>query len=95
MSARRAWKQAERLTEEVFEQSQHHNYAPTEDSTSLQVAAADDAGGVHASAGAAALMGIVATGLAGSRTGSSIIEEATARFGRAARLFRKLGNKPK
>jgi hypothetical protein len=95
MSARRAWKQAERLTEEVFEQSQHHNSAATIDGVPFQAAAADDAEGVHASAGAAVLMGIVATGLAGSRTGNSIIEEATVRFSRAARLFRKLGNKPK
>jgi hypothetical protein len=95
MSARRAWKQAERQTEEVFEQSQHHKSAAIDDGTSLQVAAADDSEGVHASAGAAVLMGIVATGLAGSRTGNRIIEDATARFGRAARLFRKLGNKPK
>ncbi|HEY4258918.1 MAG TPA: hypothetical protein VGM98_02110, partial [Schlesneria sp.] len=95
MSARRAWKQAERLTEEVFDQSRHASAAATGDGASLQTSADGDAEGVHASAGAAVLMGIVATGLAGSRTGNNIIEEATARFGRAARLFRKLGNKPK
>ncbi|MDB5341692.1 MAG: hypothetical protein JWP89_69 [Schlesneria sp.] len=95
MSARRAWKQAERLTEEVFEQSQHQNSAAAGEANPLESAAADDGQSTHASAGAAVVMGTAVAGLAGLRTGNRIIEEATARFGRAARLFRKLGSKPK
>jgi hypothetical protein len=92
MSARRAWRRAERVADEILEQSREAGVVVADDHDTDAVAA-DEGQTSQASVGAAVVAGAVFVGLGEAK--SKVVDEVTARFSRAARLFRRLGSKPK
>ena len=108
MSARRAWKHAERLTGEFVEQHPRdlgdlHSQGSaeaTEEADALEVAEATGTSGGEmtlANAGAVALVGATIAGISGSKSleGQRAVQAVATRLGRAARLFRRFGVKSK
>eukprot|EP00456_Euglypha_rotunda_P017462 TRINITY_DN15_c0_g1_i14.p1 TRINITY_DN15_c0_g1~~TRINITY_DN15_c0_g1_i14.p1 ORF type:complete len:691 (-),score=151.21 TRINITY_DN15_c0_g1_i14:987-3059(-) len=92
MSARRAWRQAEWAADEFIEQTRQLETVNC-DGNVIETLAADEGVSVHASVGAAVVAGAVIVGLGDAK--KKVVDEVAARFGRAARLFRRLGSKPK
>jgi hypothetical protein len=95
VSARRAWKQAERQADEFVQQSRGWDDAgPGEVSVEPQEAG-DSTEAASPSNTTVVLVGATVAGAFVPPVTGPIAEFANVRLGRAARLFRKFGNKPK